>query len=584
MLKHLFAAAAVIAAAALIQPADAIAQPNQPKAAAKAAPRAAAHRAAPPRAAAHRAAAPRAAARAAPRAAARPHNFARSRAVTHQRAASPRPHIRARAQAAHPRNPAARQAHQNRHDRRNAAREANRHRGQARANQARENARAARQQRREATQSREERRNARQERREQRRDAIQNRQDRRDARQDRQQRRDAAQERNQRLNAQQLQQGRQNARQERREQRQQARQNQRARISAQQARQGRFAARFARQQARANRVAFRANRWAWRHHRRAGFVPWYGPVFWPYAYSDIFGYTFWADGYEPGYWAYAYDDFFDGVFWGYEGAPADYVYAPDEAPSQASRSAAPAKYATARQLCKQPGSGITAWPFADITKKVNLNAEQKDLLGQMKDASKDAAKQFTESCPAESNFATTPPGRLDAMTARLDATLQAVETVRPALERFYASLSDEQKERFNEIGPDNAKIAAAAKSETQGSGSDQAASCGEPKPGLSNLPIERIEDTVKPDDSQEAKLKDLETATNDAVGVLQAACPDEVPMTPPGRLDAMEKRLKAMVEAANTVKPSLGSFYNSLNDEQKARFNKLGREIASSND
>jgi hypothetical protein len=581
MLKQLFAAAAVIAAAALIQPADAIAQPNQPKAAAaKAAPRAAAPRAAAPRAAPRAAAraAPRAAARAAPRAAApraaRAPNFARSRAIAHQRAAGSRTQVRARAQAAESRRSTARQARQ---ERRNAAREARQNRSAATANQTRANARDARQQRRDAAQSRQERRNARQDRRDQRREAIQNRQDRRNAAQDRNQRLNAQQQ----LNAQQLRQQRQNARQQRRE----ARQNRRALVTAQQARQGRFAANFARQQARANRVAFRSNRWAWRHHRWAGFVPWYGPVFWPYAYADIFGYTFWPDGYEPGYWAYAYDDFFDGVFWGYEGAPTDYVYAPDEAPSRSARSSAPARYATAQQLCKQPGSGITAWPFADIAKKVNLNAEQKDLLDQMKDASKDAAKQFADSCPPESNFSTTPPGRLDAMTARLDSTLQAVETVRPALERFYASLSDEQKGRFNEIGPDGAKIAAAAKkSETQGSASDQAASCGEPKPGLSNLPIERIEDTVKPDDAQEAKLKDLETATNNAVGILQAACPDDVPMTPPGRLDAMEKRLKAMVEAANTVKPSLDSFYSALDDEQKARFNKLGREIASSND
>jgi LTXXQ motif family protein len=28
-----------------------------------------------------------------------------------------------------------------------------------------------------------------------------------------------------------------------------------------------------------------------------------------------------------------------------------------------------------------------------------------------------------------------------------------VTTVRPALERFYASLSDEQRERFNRLGP-----------------------------------------------------------------------------------------------------------------------------------
>jgi hypothetical protein len=45
-------------------------------------------------------------------------------------------------------------------------------------------------------------------------------------------------------------------------------------------------------------------------------VPWHGPVFWPYAYSDVFDYAFWPSGYDDGYFAYAYDDFFDGVFGG----------------------------------------------------------------------------------------------------------------------------------------------------------------------------------------------------------------------------------------------------------------------------
>ena len=35
-----------------------------------------------------------------------------------------------------------------------------------------------------------------------------------------------------------------------------------------------------------------------------------------------------------------------------------------------------------------------------------------------------------------------------------------------------------------------------------------------------------------------------------------------------------------MIEAANTVKPALGSFYASLSAEQKARFNRLGQELA----
>ncbi|WP_349253787.1 Spy/CpxP family protein refolding chaperone [Bradyrhizobium sp. CB82] len=39
------------------------------------------------------------------------------------------------------------------------------------------------------------------------------------------------------------------------------------------------------------------------------------------------------------------------------------------------------------------------------------------------------------------------------MTNRVSATLEAVKIVRPALEKFYGSLSDEQQARFNALGP-----------------------------------------------------------------------------------------------------------------------------------
>jgi hypothetical protein len=63
---------------------------------------------------------------------------------------------------------------------------------------------------------------------------------------------------------------------------------------------------------------------------------------------------------------------------------------------------------------------------------------------------------------------------------------------------------------------------------------------------------------------------------------MQAACPDQTPLTPTGRLEAMQTRLQAMIDAANTVKPSLDSFYASLSSEQKARFNRIGQELAQS--
>jgi len=46
-------------------------------------------------------------------------------------------------------------------------------------------------------------------------------------------------------------------------------------------------------------------------------------------------------------------------------------------------------------------------------------------------------------------------------------------------------------------------------------------------------------------------------------------------LTPTGRVEAMEKRLDTTLSAVKTVYPPLAKFYNSLSDEQKARFNSL---------
>jgi hypothetical protein len=327
----------------------------------------------------------------------------------------------------------------------------------------------------------------------------------------------------------------------------------------------------------------RAERWAarraWRRGLRAAFVPWFGPVFWPYAYSDIFYYSFWPGGYDDGYWYYAYDDFFDGLFWGEVGPPADYVYA-EPPPARSRASAAPrVTYAAVQSVCKQPGSGVTAWPFAEI-ERIGLNDEQKRLLNDVREAANKSAATFKDTCPSESAFPLTPPGRLRIMTARLDATLEAVRTVRPPLEAFYDSLSDEQKARFNQIGPKTGQ----SSEEVRQAAAEGGKSCKEPKPGLANLPIEEIEDTVKPTEAQEASLQMLEDATVKAVSILQDACPQDVPQTPTGRLELMEKRLQAMRDAANAVKAPLDDFYATLSNEQKARFNTIGQTLAKAED
>jgi len=350
---------------------------------------------------------------------------------------------------------------------------------------------------------------------------------------------------------------------------------------------GRFAARFQNRPGRrlTGREDFVAAHQAWRKHRHAGFVPWVGPLYWPYAYSDIFDYTFWPYGYDEGFWAYAYDDFFDAVFWPNGGPYADYAYAgPYDGdivgalPGMRATSRIRTATRLAQQLCSDPAKGVTAWPFARIEKAVAPNADQEALLDELKNAAAMAADRFKVSCPNE--LPMTPVGRLNAVLGRLEATRDAVRSVRPALERFYASLSDEQKARFNAVGPDFGRPGATvAGNETQGPAATDR--CGDAKAGLVDLPIERIEDAVQPTGDQQPALDRLGEATAKAVAILQAACPDAIALTPVGRMEAMEKRLDALIAAGQTLRPALVDFYAALNDEQRARFNSLSRQVQS---
>jgi len=316
---------------------------------------------------------------------------------------------------------------------------------------------------------------------------------------------------------------------------------------------------------------------AWRQGRRAAFVAWAGPVFLPYIYSDFFDYTFFPYAYQPRYWNYAYDDFLDGIYWGY-GSP----YAPRGTRAPLPRGGEVAKlspqtHRDIEQSC-QPARGLTAWPFEAIERAVAPDADQKALLDRMRDAAQQAADAFKASC--RTDFALTPPGRLNAMINRLESTLEALRIVRPPLEAFYNSLSDEQKERFNRIGPRLGPSEAKAARGDRTSEQEALQACKQARPSIAGAPIERIEDAVNPTDAQRDALRSLSDASAKAVAQLQSACPEATPLTPAGRLETMQKRIEAMLAAARTVKPALDSFYASLSNEQKARFNALGREQA----
>jgi hypothetical protein len=104
------------------------------------------------------------------------------------------------------------------------------------------------------------------------------------------------------------------------------------------------------------------------------------------------------------------------------------------------------------------------------------------------------------------------------------------------------------------------------------------AMCGDDTREVANLPIDRISTAVSPDDQQRAALDALANATVQAAQAIKTACPADVAFTPTGRLDAMEQRVRGMVQAVALIRPPLDNFYKMLSDEQKARFTAVGRE------
>src|SRR6516164_7015083 len=68
-------------------------------------------------------------------------------------------------------------------------------------------------------------------------------------------------------------------------------------------------------------------------------------------------------------------------------------------------------------------------------------------------------------------------------------------------------------------------------------------SCGDLAPGVTNLPIEQIRQSVHSTADQESTLDDLSAAASQASDMIRSSCPMAVPLTPVGRLDAAEQRL-----------------------------------------
>ena len=316
-----------------------------------------------------------------------------------------------------------------------------------------------------------------------------------------------------------------------------------------------------------------------------GWGGWVGPVFWPFLLGDVLSCAFWPYAYCYPFWSYgtafAYDYGPYAPAYGYGGTGNIYGYA--ETNRYGRRAERQNQITTGvTQSCSGFAPGVTGFPIDRIRHAIQPTGEALMALDELNDASSKASNVLSTSCPSEPPL--TPLARLDAVETRLEAMRKAIQIVRPPLASLYDLLSDEQRRRLDAIAAEeNRHGHATAAADT--SGADTLASlCGSQAESFTKLPVQRIEEVVKPTGPQQTALDQLNQVSAKAADELRASCPAQTGETPTTRLDAMNNRLDAMVQAVKTLRPPLGTFYASLSDEQKAQFNSMGQQNATPQD
>lgn len=114
------------------------------------------------------------------------------------------------------------------------------------------------------------------------------------------------------------------------------------------------------------------------------------------------------------------------------------------------------------KICRGKSAEVTDIMLVRLEHRVDITDAQKAGFEEFKTATRAAAEKLREGCPKKPDTAATTDGdkaaapkvspldRLAQTQVGLEASLEALKTYRPAAEKFYASLSDEQKAKLTE--------------------------------------------------------------------------------------------------------------------------------------
>lgn len=287
-----------------------------------------------------------------------------------------------------------------------------------------------------------------------------------------------------------------------------------------------------------------------------------GPRSWPSAYEDVIGYTFWPNDYEAEYRQHGFGD-----------VVAAILEPPERGPASASAQRRPATTTGSGAGSVNPDCDETRvrtdWPKAEIEKTVELTDVQRGALDQLQTAINNAAKSVRAGA-CQPIDTVNPSDRLEATVQRLWAVQNASIVIRGAAKNFYDSLTEEQKAKFR-LAPDKARADG-----RPGDNPMNRQGCAQ-QADMSERLMRPIQQTVRPTPQQKASVEMLGRTAGGMNQYLMASCAQPTPEEPLARLDAATGRLTAINYAATSMEVALNQFSAALTDEQRKRFDTMGR-------
>jgi hypothetical protein len=222
-------------------------------------------------------------------------------------------------------------------------------------------------------------------------------------------------------------------------------------------------------------------------------------------------------------------------------------------------SSAFAQAPTEPDQCRQPVNANAI--IERLRQEIGPNIDQISSLQLLGQAINTGADRLGKSYPTE--IPREPTARLQLMLRQIEALTTAIDLIRPPLEDFEKSLTQEQQ----------ARLTAEATSASPASPRDvktEIRSCGSSSAAADHS-VEQIERSVQLSEQQHTALDDLHQVLSGAANDLEAQCSTPAPRSAVARLDALEARLDATWRAVLSIQVALYKFDGELSADQKNR-------------